>query len=286
MSIFFVILKAIVVIVFLVMFLRSSKLVWGIGLITVTSAILLDTFLGTFSRDEMMEEMGFFFYIISGILAGGGAIWLWGIISPIIKQVDALDSDFQPVRLIKLAAGKTTTNPTIQATHPETTSGYAVDRKMLHDQIRQRLGPDDLLDLIFDLGWAENDIVSIDEDTPQLINNIINKAEQHGQTGDLALAVERVLTPIPPENLPRVEKLSPSSPRAVLRHYLIAHYSIGDLQDCCQRLQIDWESLPGNNKNSKIRNLLLYLDRRNRLFELVEIMQAVDSPAPEDDTTA
>ncbi|MEZ4594930.1 MAG: hypothetical protein R3D55_27875, partial [Chloroflexota bacterium] len=57
--------------VFLFMFWRRPSLKWGVGLLTVTSAVLLDTFLGTFNREEMLAQFGFFFYIIAGLLLGG-----------------------------------------------------------------------------------------------------------------------------------------------------------------------------------------------------------------------
>ena len=59
MQIAFTVLKLLVVLVFLAKFLRRPSLVWGIGLLTVTTAVLLDTLLGTFDRDALLAEMGF-----------------------------------------------------------------------------------------------------------------------------------------------------------------------------------------------------------------------------------
>ena len=84
MSLLILITKSILVAFFLVMFLRSAKPVWGIGLLTVTSAILLDTFLGTFGRDEMLEELGFFYYVIAGALFAGATVWLWVMLRPVV----------------------------------------------------------------------------------------------------------------------------------------------------------------------------------------------------------
>ena len=80
MSLPFLILKIVLVALFLVMFLRTNKAIWGIGLLTVTTAILLDTLLSTFSREEILTELGFFFYIIAGALFAGAAIWFWGLV--------------------------------------------------------------------------------------------------------------------------------------------------------------------------------------------------------------
>ena len=82
MNIVILIAKVAIVLFFLFMFLRSDKLVWGIGLLTVTSAILLDTFLSTFGREEMVASLGFFFYVIAGVIFVGAAIWFWLVVRP------------------------------------------------------------------------------------------------------------------------------------------------------------------------------------------------------------
>lgn len=74
MQIAFIVLKLLVVLVFLIMFIRRPTVVWGIGLLTVTTAALLDTLLGTFNREQLLGEMGFFFYVISGALLAGGVM--------------------------------------------------------------------------------------------------------------------------------------------------------------------------------------------------------------------
>ena len=42
--------KILIILIFLVMFMRRPSLAWGVGLLTVTTAVLLDTVLGTFDR--------------------------------------------------------------------------------------------------------------------------------------------------------------------------------------------------------------------------------------------
>jgi hypothetical protein len=268
---FFLILKFLVVAFFLVMFLRGSRLVWGIGLLTVTSAVLLDTFLGTFGRDQMAERLGFFFYVITGALFAGAALWLWGLFRPLAEPA--------PARTI--AAAPLPTPRRSEHSHPTTwneprpadSSGTAFDRQMLFNQIRYRFSPDDVLDLIFDLGMNENDVIGYDQDMAQVIINVIDQAEERGQTSTLALAVERILTPLPPDHLPRLEKLSPDSPPIVLRQYLLTHYSLAQLEEMATELEIDWEQISGTGKKEKVRNFLLYLYRRNRLDDLLSLMQ-------------
>jgi hypothetical protein len=86
--------------------------------------------------------------------------------------------------------------------------------------------------------------------------------------------VERVLTPIPKEKLPRLEKLSADSPPTIIRHYLLAYYDLADLENLASKAGIDWELLGGDNKKSKARNLLLHLKRRSRLPELINLLKA------------
>ena len=85
MTLLFLVTKIVVVVFFLIMFLRSDKLVWGIGLLTVTSAILLDTFMATFGRDEMLELLGFFYYVLAGVIFAGAVLWMWTLARPYIQ---------------------------------------------------------------------------------------------------------------------------------------------------------------------------------------------------------
>jgi hypothetical protein len=261
---FFLIFKLLIVIFFLVMFLRKMDLVWGIGLVCVTTAVLLDTFLGIFNREQMLADLGFFFYIIAGALFGGTAVWLWGILRPITT-----------ITTTTVAAAKTTAVPPSPPPAPShlEANGTAYDRQMLYDQIRTRFGREDLLDLIFDLSINENEVMTLDQDLQQLIVKTMDWAEQQGQTAVLALAVERILTPLPPDYLPRLEKITADSPPTVLRQYLLAHYTLTQLEQMSDRLGLDWEQLGSGSKKEKSRSLLLYLIRRSRLPELIDLMK-------------
>jgi hypothetical protein len=221
MNTLILILKIATVLFFLVKFLRGNKLVWGVGLLTVTSAVLLDTFLGTFNREQMLGELGFFFYVFSGAIFGGAAVWLWGLLRPVSTQSAAVPaaSNLRPLESISVNQEP----PAWNRPPAGETIDTAYDRKMLYDQIRYRFSPDDILDLVFDLSMNENDVIAYQQEAHESIIRIINLAEERGQTGALALAVERILTPIPRETLPRLEKLNPDSPQTVLRYYLIAN---------------------------------------------------------------
>lgn len=252
-------LKLLVVLLFLGMFLRRTNLIWGIGLLTATSALLLDTFLGVFDRETIQAELGFFYYIITGSLFAGAALWLWSLLRPLLSR--------QP------AAQLPTFRPAAEPPPPAKDDDAGVDRQMLYEQIRARLSPGDVRDLIFDLELNENDVIAPGEPMTANVTRLMDRAAQEGKMGALALAVERVLTPIPPENLPRREKLDVDSPPTVLRHYLLAHYSQNEIAGMATALDVDWERLDARNKRALARELLLYVSRRNRLDELIALIR-------------
>lgn len=258
---FLFILKLLVVLVFLVAFLRRPRPASGIGLLSVASAFLLDTFLNTFGWATIQETLGFFFYVVAGAIAGGAAVWFWAMLSPLLNNRAPAPSTPSSV-------------PAVPA--PLRTNRGAVvafDRRDLYDQIRERLGSEDMRDLAFDLEINENDVFSPGYSATESIVRLMDLAEANGQGGALALAVERILTPIAAEDLPRVEKLSVTSPPTVLRHYLLGHFSLEELATTAASLGIDWEQL-GNGKREVARNLLLHVRRRNRLDELIAVLQA------------
>ena len=269
------IIKLLVVVFFLIMFLRRPTLVWGVGLLTVTTAVLLDTFLSTFGQDEVQAEFGFFYYVITGMLFGGAAIWLWGVLRPLLASPTSESTSAAP------APANIEITPS-QLEQPVNLDETATDQKMLYEEIRLRFSPDDVLDLMFDLGINENDVASFHQDMDQLIIKIMNTAQEREQTSDLALTVERILTPPPPENLPRLEKINLDSPPTILRQYLLAQYDQAQLEQMSTALDIDWEQIGINNKRTKVRELLLYLSRRNRTDELIDLMQMPEEPPDPD----
>ncbi len=58
---------------------------------------------------------------------------------------------------------------------------------------------------------------------------------------------------------------------SVLRNILVERYSTDELRNCCFDLSVDYDDLPGEGKASKARELVSFLDRRNRLADLVHI---------------
>ncbi len=119
------ILKLLIVLVFLVMFLRRPSVTWGVGLLTVTTAVLLDTFLGTFDREEMLAQFGFFYYVIAGILFAGAAFWLWGVLRPYLSSEPAAASVAKPraTKSDKTAVAAATVPVISRAIPPASTTG-------------------------------------------------------------------------------------------------------------------------------------------------------------------
>jgi S1-C subfamily serine protease len=59
---------------------------------------------------------------------------------------------------------------------------------------------------------------------------------------------------------------------SVLRELLVEGFSESELRDLCPfELDVDYESLPGQGKAGKTRELILYLKRRSRIGELIEV---------------
>jgi len=257
------ILKLIVIVIFLIMFIRRPSVTWGVGLLSVTTAVMLDALLGTFNGPALRDELGFFYYFIAGALFGGATIWLWGVILPFVNP-------FRTIPPINAAEAQSQQDKRTIEIKKQDIDG--VDSQMLYEEIHQRFGREDILDLMFDLGINENDVMIIDQDMNHLIINIMDVARQNDQSSALSMAVERILTPPPVSHLPRLENISPNSPPTILRQYLLAHYDLVELEQMTADLKIDWEQLDAGAKKEKVRSLLLYLFRRNRTADLVNLM--------------
>lgn len=262
-------LKLIVVVIFLIMFIRRPSVVWGIGLLTVTTAVLLDTLLDTFDRQALETQLGFFYFVVAGALFGGAALWLWGLLAPLVRRTSVPQG--VPFTAPGPAAG-ITAQPHSEAPTPDT-EGSGFDVSLIRQEIHDRFGREDVLDLLFDLQIPENEVMPVNQNLDILVDNILAYAQQHGEMGALALAVERILTPLPLEHLPRSEKITPQSPPTILRQYLLAHYTLDELAATAASLGIDWEQLAAGAKREKARSLLQYLYRRNRIAEIVEVIQ-------------
>ena len=80
---------------------------------------------------------------------------------------------------------------------------------------------------------------------------------------------------LPEEEIPR-ETLT------TLRETLVRAFSEGEVRNLCQDLRIDYESLPGEGKANKVRELVEYCQRRGRIAELEEAIRRYFPPEPGD----
>ena len=279
MALLLTFLKLLLVLFFLYKFIRSGRVVWAIGLLTVTTALLLDTFIGTLGGETTREQLGFFYEVLRGGLFAGAALWLFGLLRP---QTFATTPAPQPVSATPFVP-PSANEPAWNNTPADPENQPAVDRQMLYNQIRYRLSPDELLDTMFDIGINENDVLNPNQEMAQIIVHYMDVAEKQGKLGDLALAVERILTEFPAESLPRLEKLTVDSPPTVLRHFLVAHYTLEQLLQMAQQLGMQGDIQAYGGKRTLARQMLLYLYRRNRLLDLLDLMQ--EELAPEHQPT-
>lgn len=100
--------------------------------------------------------------------------------------------------------------------------------------------------------------------------------------GELNLQIEKVKAQIAAtkreiENL--VASPSKSEPMVMpapgeLRQMLTNKYSLEELRDLCQDLGVDYENLPGEGKSAKARELIAHLQRRDRLPELLQVLNS------------
>ena len=240
------------------MFLRRANWAWATGLLTVGVMIVLDAL----QMRELLADGGFLTWLLGGLVAGGGFVWLVALFRP-----NSLPSQ-QKNRI-----------PSIEPSYnapvaPVSAENSAVDRQMLFDQIRSRLSPDDIYDLIFDTNLNENSVIAPSQDMQETIIRLMDEAGRAGQSGQLAMSVERILTPLSKDSLPRLGRLSAETPSHLLRQTIIANLSFDDLANLCTELDIDWQEMGSDAKKTRVRRLLRYLQRRSRLPELFEQLQS------------
>ena len=255
------------------MFYQRSNFTWAVGFLTVTTAVLLNVLWVVFRLDDVSDSVGFWLQVVGGLVFGGAAIWLFGLLRPHMGDGFIPASGGSQSQLGSASSngsGSGSNNPDIESLLSERavsmrneTSEY--DRQLLFDQIMQNLSNEDVKDLMFDLEMAENEVVAPMRNMNQTIHNIIDLAAEREQTSDLALAVERILTPVPPDHFPRLSRISVDTPATILRRYLLTFYDLTTLQEISEELDIDWERLGIGSKQQKVRNLLLRLRRSNRL---------------------
>lgn len=68
--------------------------------------------------------------------------------------------------------------------------------------------------------------------------------------------------------------------RTKLRQIITQYFNAGELRTLCFDLGVDYDDLPGQGKTNKVIELIGYLQRRDRLPELVEMVRQLRPNAP------
>ncbi len=104
---------------------------------------------------------------------------------------------------------------------------------------------------------------------PVFLNRLCDKYDEgdalHGELESVAIEVEAVLLTLSVENLSM-----PSVSRAELRRKMATGFNLSDLENLCFDMEIDYQSLRGEDKESKTRELISYCERNGRVNELVK----------------
>ena len=214
---FLLFIELVIITFFFIMFYRRSNLVWAVGLLTASTAVLLNVALTIFGNDVTLDSLGLWGQILGGLAFGGAAFWLWGLLQPNMS----IDNSTSPSAFTSLASKNGLGAGAVDAASEQLLSKRAAgmrndsseyDRHLLFDQIKKNLGPEDILDLLFDLEFAENEVIAPTKDMNQTIINIMDMANENELMGDLALAVVRILTAVPPDHFPRLSRITVESP--------------------------------------------------------------------------
>ena len=238
--------------IFLIMFLIRGNRAWGIGLLTVSAIVFLDAL----RSRQLLDDIGYLGYAIGGILAAGMFLWL----------IDLLRTNTQSEVLPSFRSA--TDLPTAKPSSRNNQSAF--DRQLLFEQIRDNLGADDVLDLIFDLDLKENSIINPAQAMPHSIMAVLDQAEAKGQMAQVAMSVERILTPMQADHLPRKVHISAETPPHLLRQFLTLNYSDNDLAVLASKIGVAWQDMGSDAKKSRVRRLLLHAKRRGLLKKLLQ----------------
>ncbi len=65
----------------------------------------------------------------------------------------------------------------------------------------------------------------------------------------------------------------PISEITALRLFIAEHFDLEELRTLCQDLGVDFDSLDGQGKESKVRELLAYMERHTRSDDLFKILE-------------
>ncbi len=95
----------------------------------------------------------------------------------------------------------------------------------------------------------------------EFMNAVLSPLKQPADALESAVAAKGPAGPGAAEQVDLVE----------LRQLLASRFSLGELRNLCFDLEVDYEDLPGEGKAEKARELVGYLERRNRIADLLQV---------------
>lgn len=146
----------------------------------------------------------------------------------------------------------------------------AVDRQALLNSLTAYFSAEELRALFYDLGAPPD--MPLEGPPTVLAANLIRYAEERRRTPDLLTMLSHQRPNV--DWLARPEPVAaPTIDPVALRKVLDEHFNSNDLQSLAFDLGIDYENLRGTVTASKWIELINYMQRRNRLPELVEAVR-------------
>ncbi len=122
--------------------------------------------------------------------------------------------------------------------------------------------------------WYARMDISVEK--PLVPTNLLNAVNWGGALAGLTLTLPWVYEKTRGRRASQ-EKLDARS--HALFEYLCKHFSLDELRTLCFDLEVDHESLAGEGKEAKARELVLYLQRRGELDQLTDAIQRVRGDA-------
>ena len=143
----------------------------------------------------------------------------------------------------------------------------------------------------FELNENLNTIVG-DGGLSDVVFNLINWAESRGRLEELVTKARKA-NPGNPQLRAFAERMPPSGPTpsnppatpppatnpVAVREALIKHFSPDELRLLAQEVGVDYDNLPGESKQRKALELVLYFERRGGLASLVAAVRRARSNA-------
>lgn len=172
--------------------------------------------------------------------------------------------------------------PAVPATE-EDVGETAVDETILTQTLINLFDESELRDLCFDLTIDYNGLPPGDRQAKA--QALVTYFARRRQLNILVDAIREarpfisleLLSPNQEVRESAAQSIPPTTPidRRKLTRVLLEQFNEEELRDLCFELVLDYENLAGSGKSVKVRSLIQYLQRRNRLPELLDLLKKV-----------